>query len=111
MRDTIFISYCHKDRQWLDLFVNTLKVGVLRERYSIWSDKEIPKGKALNEDIEAHISAAKIALLLVTPDFLQSEYIATKELKLILDRHTRHGLELFWVPIKPVGDSMLNIAG
>jgi serine/threonine protein kinase len=111
MRNTIFISYSHRDKKWLDRFENALKIGVLRDAYNTWSDRQLPVGKKWNEEIEAKISAAKIALLLVTPEFLQSEYISRTELKTILDLHSRHGLELFWVPIKYVTETNLQMAG
>jgi serine/threonine protein kinase len=111
MRNTIFISYSHKDKEWLDRFENALKVGVLREAYETWSDEKIGTGENWNEKIESTISAAKFALLLVTPDFLRSEYINHNELKTIIDRHAKNGLTLFWIPIKCVPEHDLRLVG
>ena len=68
MRNTIFISYSHADKQWLDRFVKALRIGVLSESYSIWSDEQIGAGREWDPQIEASIASARIALLLVTSD-------------------------------------------
>src|SRR5262249_61445013 len=111
MRNTIFISYSHQDKQWMERFVNSLRVGVIREAYQTWSDTDIVSGTDWNSEIDARISAAKVALLLVTPDFVESEYIGRRELPPILDRHRRNGLDLFWVPVKSVSEQRLRMVG
>jgi hemoglobin-like flavoprotein len=111
MRSAIFISYSHADRQWLERFENALRIGVNRDLYSIWSDEQIGAGEQWEPKIEANIASARLALLLVTPEFLQSTYIGTKELPAIVERNRRKGLVLDWVPIKFVSDVKLKLVG
>jgi len=111
MRNAIFISYSHADRQWLDQFEKALKVGVASELYSTWSDEQIGAGEQWQREIEAAIASARTALLLVTPDFVQSTYIGTRELPAIVDRNKKKGLVLQWVPIKSVSDVKLRMIG
>jgi hemoglobin-like flavoprotein len=111
MRNAIFISYSHADKQWLEQFENALKVGVASELYSTWSDKQIGAGEQWEGVIEANIASARIALLLVTPEFAQSTYIGTKELPAIVDRNKKKGLALQWVSIKAVSDVKLKMLG
>jgi hemoglobin-like flavoprotein len=109
MRNAIFISYSHADKPWLARVENALKIGVTSELYSTWSDEQIGAGEHWESEIEENIASARIALLLVTPEFLQSTYIGTKELPAIVDRNQRKGLVLQWVPIKFVSDVKLKL--
>ena len=111
MRNTIFISYSHADKPWLERFENALKIGVTSELYTTWSDQQIGAGEQWERKIEANIASARMALLLVTPEFLQSTYIGTKELPAIVDRNRRKGLVLQWVPIERVTDVKLDLVG
>jgi hemoglobin-like flavoprotein len=77
--------------------------------YSIWSDEKIGAGEQWEGEIEANIASARIALLLVTPDFVESPYIGSKELPAILDRNKKKGLVLQWVPVKSVSDAKLDL--
>ena len=111
-RSAIFISYSHEDKPWLERFQNALKVGVDREdTFSTWSDEKIDAGREWEKEIEANLASARIALLLVTPKFLQSTYIGIKELPTIIERNRRKGLDLQWVLIEPVSEVRLNLAG
>jgi len=111
MRNTIFISYSHANKEWLERFTKALRIAVVSESYSIWSDEQIGAGRRWEREIEEKIASARIALLLVTPEFLHSTYIGTKELPAIVDRNRRNGLILQWVPIKPVPNDMLKLVG
>ena len=107
-RNAIFISYSHADKQWLDRFVKALRIGVLSESYSIWSDEQIGAGREWDPQIEANIASARIALLLVTSEFVHSTYIGTRELPAIFDRNRRKGLDLQWVPSESVPEENLK---
>ena len=78
---TIFISYAHKDEQLL----NTLKTHLegLRRQGLIdtWFDRKISAGQQWSWEIDDHSLSADIILLLVSPDFMASEYINNVELK------------------------------
>ncbi|MGI9286805.1 MAG: protein kinase domain-containing protein [Pseudomonadales bacterium] len=74
----IFISYSHQDKELLDELRNFLKP--LEKRLSFWSDQDISAGADWDSKIQQEIKNARIALLLVSPDFLASDYIVSKEL-------------------------------
>lgn len=78
----IFISYSHKDKDLLDELRNFLKP--LEKRLSFWSDQEISTGTDWHINIQQAMRKARIALLLISPDFLASEYIVSKELQLFV---------------------------
>lgn len=101
VRDQIFISYSHDDREWLDRFHTKLKP--IEHRSGIktcWSDKDIETGAEWNDEIENAIARARIALLLVSDKFLESDFIDKEELPRIIKAHQEGALRIFWVPIK-----------
>jgi formylglycine-generating enzyme required for sulfatase activity len=83
----LFISYAHKDnlsRQELETHLSLLKKQGL---VKIWSDQAIEPGQEWEQSIHDGLEAAEIILLLISPDFLASEYIYDKELKRAMERH------------------------
>jgi hypothetical protein len=102
MPNTIFISYSRKDKVWADLFESALKMGVTRNLYTTWTDRQIVPGDRWDREIKAKIASATIALVLVTPEYLESSYVVKTELPTIVDRHSKKSLNLLWVPIKKV---------
>lgn len=84
----MFLSYAHKDvdlKDELDVSLIALKRD---ERVSIWQDTDnIHGGDQWNEKIEEGLQNADIVLLLVSPDFIDSEYIWNKELPIIKQKY------------------------
>jgi predicted nucleotide-binding protein len=91
-RAKIFISYSHKDRSWLGRLTEQLAVLQRRGLVDIWSDELIEVGGAWESAIEMALSGAKIAVLLISPSFLASEYIWRKEMPKI-EAHADQGME------------------
>ena len=108
MPNMIFISYNRKDEKWVDLFERALKMGVTRKLYRTFTDRQIVPGDPWDREIKAKIASATIALVLVTPEFLESDYILKHELPEIVGRHSKKALKLQWVPIKKVEDWKLE---
>jgi hemoglobin-like flavoprotein len=110
VRDTIFISYRSKNQDWLNRFKDALSPGEIRGKYRVWSSLQLRPGEQWEHKIDENISAAKVALVLVTAEYLKSRYIANNELPQLLDRRSNRGLDFFWVPIEPVSDVNLRLA-
>ncbi|MCP5103618.1 MAG: toll/interleukin-1 receptor domain-containing protein [bacterium] len=97
----VFVSYSHKDETWKERVLTHLK-GLQLEGYcSLWDDREIKTGDDWLPQIEAALKEAHIAVLLISADFLASDFIIGKEVPLILDRRQNEGLRVIPLVIKP----------
>jgi class 3 adenylate cyclase len=98
-RGGVFVSYSHKDKLWLEKLQIHLKPYLRSGSVSTWSDAQIQPGQRWQKEIEAALGSARIALLLVSPNFLGSEFIASQELPKLLAAAQREGVNILWVPV------------
>lgn len=85
-REKVFISYAHADKNYLNRFYIHLN-GIFRneeDRFMLWSDRDIQGGEPWEERIDQALDSAKVAVLLVSADFLASRYITEHELPVLL---------------------------
>ncbi len=94
----VFVSYGHQDRAYLseDNLLGFLH-GLARDHIEFWTDRQIRPGELWDEVIKSNIQSADIALVLVSQDFLDSEYCQNVEIRSFL-AHKKH---LFPVILSP----------
>lgn len=95
----IFISYSHKDTQWLTKLKLFLKPLERKDLIRVWDDTEIMPGSKWIDEIKNSLSTAKIAILLISQNFLSSEFINNEELLPVLKSAQEKGTLIFWVAI------------
>lgn len=82
-----FISYSHHDKAVLDRLHVHLKNLTRGGHIETWYDRDILAGSDLNAEIERELEAADLFLLLVSPDFIASDYCVEREMKRAVERH------------------------
>ncbi len=97
----IFVSYSHADTKHMDRLLVHLAPLKNEAELEVWTDKQIAGGDAWAPAIEQAVASATLAIFLVTADFLNSDFIARKEVPPLLERRQKEGLRLFPILAKP----------
>lgn len=105
----VFVSYSHADEAWLERLRKFLKPLEDRGLIRLWDDTKIQTGANWRSEIEKSLKSAKMAVFLVTQDFLNSDFINASEMPPLLQEAEQGGVQLFWIAVKPctVQDSVL----
>ena len=82
----VFVSYSREDAAWMERFAVMLEPERRAHGLEVWVDRRIETGREWRPEIEAAIARADVALLLVSPDFLGSAFIAEHELPALVAR-------------------------
>jgi GTPase SAR1 family protein len=90
----IFISYAHLDEPWKDELIKHLSALRNNELIDDWNDRKIEPG-LWDDQIENAMEAADIFLLLITHNFLASEYITSKEITTAYNRFKKNEAKIF----------------
>ncbi len=69
---------------------------------TVWADTDIDAGMEWEKEIEKHLETAHIILLLISPDFMASEYCYSKEMKRAVERHERGEVRVIPVILRPI---------
>jgi TIR domain len=96
-----FISYCHSDREYLDRLLIHLKPLEREGLIDLWVDTRLRAGDKWRLEIEKSLNRASVAILLVSADFLASDFIINKELPTVLRRAEDNGTRIIPLIVKP----------
>lgn len=109
--DGVFISYSHKDERWLEKLQTMMSPLIRKNAVPVWWDGKIKPSQKWRDEIDKALSSASVGVLLVSPNFLASDFINQKELPYLLDAADNKGVKLIWVLLQhclysetPIGD-------
>jgi hypothetical protein len=97
----VFISYSHRDVRWLERLRVHLKPLVRDDEIDVWDDTKIRPGSEWRDEIREAINSARVAILLVSADFLASDFIATHELPPLLSAAEQRGTAILPLILSP----------
>lgn len=100
----IFISYSHQDKEWLKKVTTNLKVlqiHNLSDKFEVWDDTKIKSGDRWKVEIKDALAKSGIAILIVSTDFLASDFIKSEELPDILKNAQEQGTKILPLIIRP----------
>jgi hypothetical protein len=99
---TLFYSYSHSDEKFRDTLAKHLALLKRRGMIKEWYDREIGAGDEWRDAIDEHLEAADIILLLVSADFIASDYCWDKEMGRALERHDAGEALVVPIIVRPV---------
>ena len=97
----LFYCYAREDKALRDELEKHL--GWLKRRYQLtnWHDREILPGEEWEQAIDKHLSTADLILLLISPDFIASDYCYGKEMQQALERHKEGTCRVIPILLRP----------
>ena len=100
VRNQVFVSYSHADEEYLKRL--RVHLGLLERRnIKIWTDKDIAPGMKWQDEITNALARTKVAVLMISTDFLNSDFITSQELPPLLAAAQSEGVEILPVIVKP----------
>ena len=93
----VFLSYSHMDRIWLERLRKHLAVLEKQGCLDVWTDQRIVAGSLWQEMISGAIDSAQVAVMIISADFLQSNFVLQEEVPRILERRAAGKLQV--VPV------------
>jgi WD40 repeat protein len=101
-RDLVFISYSHADKIWLERLRIFLK-PFIRQNVQVWLDPYIEVGDDWRREIAMALSRSSVGVLLVSGDFLASDFICDEELPALLKGADVGEITIVPVPVSASG--------
>src|SRR5258708_10945607 len=97
----LFYCYARKDKNLRDELEKHL--AGLKRRYHLtnWHDREILPGEKWEQAIDKHLNSAHLILLLISPDFMASDYCYGKEMHRALERHREGTCRVVPILLRP----------
>lgn len=97
----VFFSYSHKDEDLRDELATHLSMMKRQGLISAWYDRDIDVGDEWEAEILQHLNSARVILLLISNNFLASDFCYDKELLRAMERHDAKEARVIPIIMKP----------
>ncbi len=98
---SVFFSYSHKDEILRDELAKHLSLLQRDGTISTWHDRKITAGSEWANEIDKNLNTADLILLLISSDFLNSDYCHQVELKRAIKRHDAGEARVIPIILRP----------
>ena len=98
----VFYCYAHEDQSFRERLERHLSNLKRLYHLNTWFDRQILPGEHWEEAIEKNLNTADLILLLISPDFMASDYCYSKEMKRALRRHEKGEARVIPIYLRPV---------
>lgn len=110
VRTKAFVSYCHRDARYLNRLHVHLAFFERDGLLDVWDDMKILPGALWQEEINKALLCARVAILLVSADFLASSFITKIELPSLLAASQSDGAVILPVILSPCSFTDLELS-
>ena len=107
-RSKIFIAYCFPEKRWLDRVQAALEPFAGEGRCLVWDERKMISGIAWKTELPEVLATTKVAMMIVSDLFLESDFITRAKLPALLEKERESGLEICWVL---AGQCLFELAG
>jgi NTP pyrophosphatase (non-canonical NTP hydrolase) len=98
----VFYAYAHEDELLRDKLEKHLSILKRQGVITGWHDRKISPGREWEGEIDTHLKTARIILLLISPDFLASDYCWGVEVKRAMAQHEAGEARVIPIILRPV---------
>ena len=102
MATKLFFCYAHEDELLLQKLKAHLRPLQRQGLLDLWYDREISAGTEWEREISQHLNTAQIILLLISPDFMDSDYCYSIEMKRAIEQHQQGKSRVIPIILRPV---------
>lgn len=98
----VFYSYSHKDEELRQELENHLATLRRQDIIIDWHDRRIGAGREWAGEIDEHLNTAHVILLLISSDFIASDYCYDVEMQRAMERHEAKEARVIPIILRPV---------
>ncbi|MCJ7600701.1 MAG: toll/interleukin-1 receptor domain-containing protein, partial [Desulfobulbaceae bacterium] len=100
-KPTVFISYSHLDEEWKEKLLPHLKAFEQQGDLLLWHDRKIDIGADWYPEIREAVERARVAVCIITANFLASDFITKEEVPALLKRRETEDLAILPLLVSP----------
>lgn len=101
-RIEVLFCYAREDEALRRRLERQLRALARQDLIKLWYDREISAGTEREREIDRHLDTAQVILLLISPDFIASDYCYGREVIRVMERHERGEARVIPVILSPV---------